>query len=67
MLNAKKHKPTKKNRKANAEKGSLFKTMGNVVIKAEDHSKINIKGKNFDTLFLLIYLYIRVNLSLNRS
>ena len=54
MQNAKKHKPTKKNRKANAEKGSLFKTIGNVVIKPDDHSRTNIKGKNFDTLFLLI-------------
>ena len=44
MQNAKKHKPTKKNRKANAEKGSLFKTIGNVVIKAEDHRSTNIRG-----------------------
>ena len=37
---------TKKNLNANAEKGSLFKTIGSVVIKAEDQSKTNIKGKN---------------------
>ncbi len=54
IQNTKKHKATKKNLKANAEKGSLFKTIGNVVIKAEDHSRTNIKGKNFGTLFLLI-------------
>ena len=43
----KKPKDTKKNLKANAEKGSLLSTIGLVVIKADDHKTINIKGKIF--------------------
>ena len=50
--------PTKKNLNAKAEKGSLFKTIGKVVIKADDQSRININGKNFVTLFFLNYSYI---------
>ena len=43
----KKPKATKKNLNANAEKGSLLSIIGFVVIKAEDHNKININGKIF--------------------
>ena len=43
---AKKILKPKKNLNANAEKGSLFKTIGSVVIKADDQSKTNIRGKN---------------------
>jgi hypothetical protein len=35
----------KKNINANAEKGSLLSIIGFVVIKADDQSKINMKGK----------------------
>ena len=35
---------TKKNLKAKAANGSLLSTIGLVVIKAEDQSKINISG-----------------------
>ena len=34
----------KKNLKANAAKGSLLSTIGLVVINAEDHSRIKIRG-----------------------
>ena len=34
-----------KNLNANAEKGSLLSIIGFVVIKADDQSKINMKGK----------------------
>jgi len=44
-----KPKATKKNLKHKAVNGSLLSTIGFVVIKAEDHSKINIKGRNFIT------------------
>tara|TARA_B100001059_G_C17708333_1_gene514030 strand:- start:515 stop:700 length:186 start_codon:yes stop_codon:yes gene_type:complete len=46
MYIEKKRKPraTKKNLNANAEKGSLLSIIGLVVMKAEDQSKINIKG-----------------------
>ena len=40
---------TKKNLKAKAANGSLLSTIGLVVIKAEDQSKINIKGRSFIT------------------
>ena len=36
---------TIENLKANAENGSLLSIIGLVVIKADDHSKINAKGK----------------------
>ena len=45
----KKPKATKKNLKHNAVNGSLLSTIGFVVIKAEDQSKININGRNFIT------------------
>ena len=40
---------TIKNLKLKAAKGSLKSTIGFVVIKAEDQSKINIIGRNFIT------------------
>ena len=36
-----------KNLKANAENGSLLSIIGFVVIKAEDHNKINTNGNIF--------------------
>jgi len=42
----KKPKATKKNLKNNAINGSLLSTIGLVVIKAEDQSKIKTKGNN---------------------
>ena len=47
----KKQTATKKNLKASAENGSLFFTIGKVVINADDHRRIKSKGKNLDTLF----------------
>jgi hypothetical protein len=44
--NKKKPTATAKNLKANAENGSLLSIIGFVVIKADDHSKTNTKGKN---------------------
>ena len=44
--NIKKPKATKKNLKHNAINGSLLSTIGLVVIKAEDQSKIKTKGNN---------------------
>ena len=38
---------TIENLKASAENGSLLSIIGFVVIKAEDHNKININGKIF--------------------
>ena len=38
---------TKRNLKANAEKGSLLSTIGLVVTKADDHKKIKAKDKLF--------------------
>ena len=49
--NIKKPKATKKNLKHSAVKGSLLSTIGFVVIKAEDQSKINTIGRNFITRF----------------
>ena len=46
----KKPKATKKNLKHNAVNGSELSTIGFVVIKAEDQSKIKAKGNN-----LIIY------------
>jgi hypothetical protein len=43
----KNQKPTKANLKASAENGSLLSIIGFVVMKAEDHNKININGKIF--------------------
>ena len=43
----KKPKATIKNLNARAENGSLLSPSGFVAIKAEDHSKIKIKGKSF--------------------
>tara|TARA_Y100000816_G_scaffold287207_1_gene269534 strand:- start:2127 stop:2420 length:294 start_codon:yes stop_codon:yes gene_type:complete len=42
--NKKKPTPTKKNLKANAEKGSLLSTIGFVVINADDHNKTKMNG-----------------------
>ena len=42
---------TKKNLKAKAENGSLFWTIGRVVINAEDQRSMNRRGKDLDTLF----------------
>ena len=42
----KKPKATTKNLKHNAVNGSLLSTIGFVVIKAEDQSKIKAKGNN---------------------
>ena len=53
---------TKKNLNAKAEKGSLFSTIGRVVINAEDQSKTNAKGRIFVTLFLLHSNLLKVNL-----
>ena len=46
MENMKKPKATKANLKARAANGSLLSIIGLVVMNAEDHSIINIKGKN---------------------
>jgi len=42
----KKPRATKKNLKLRAENGSLLSTIGFVVMKAEDQSKIKTKGNN---------------------
>ena len=54
--NKKKPKATKKNLNARAEKGSLWSTIGLVVIKADDHNKIKIKG-----YILIILGFIKKN------
>ena len=51
-----KPKATKKNLKASAEKGSLLSTIGLVVIKADDHSKIKMNG-----YILIILGFIKKN------
>tara|TARA_B100000579_G_scaffold424646_1_gene429324 strand:+ start:53 stop:253 length:201 start_codon:yes stop_codon:yes gene_type:complete len=49
VKNENKKKPTAtiKNLKLNAANGSLLSTIGFVVMKADDHKRTNIKGKNF--------------------
>ena len=46
-------KATKKNLNANAAKGSLLSTIGLVVINAEDHSRIKIRGYILITFSLI--------------
>ena len=49
---------TKKNLKAKAANGSLLSTIGLVVIKAEDQSKINISGKILVILGFIDFLFL---------
>ena len=46
MANKKKPKETRKNLKQSAANGLLLSTIGLVVMNAEDHRIINIKGNN---------------------
>ena len=49
--NKKKPKATKANLKAKAENGSLLSIIGLVVMKAEDHRSINMKGNILIMMF----------------